>query len=192
MACRFPARTFVSSKPAPGALWVSWTDETGRFRFAGIAAFGHYRIEVSQLGFDNATQEFDLGSEPGAINVTLPVASLETIEAAATPGPKSQPNSRRRRERHPIQLQTRSRREQQLANFGAGANFWARAAKLQVSEASGAGGIAAGVRSPGGGGPPAGRPTRGRVYRPTPQHSSGSRLMAAVEVPAGGAAVSSK
>ena len=70
---------------ANGRAWVSWTDENGRFDLPGLPA-GHYRIEVSQLGFDNATQEFDLGSTPSAITVTLKVASLASIEAAAAAG----------------------------------------------------------------------------------------------------------
>lgn len=67
-----------------GRAWVSWTDENGHFDLPGLPA-GHYRIEVSQIGFDNATREFDLGSAPGTINVALKVASLASIEAAATP-----------------------------------------------------------------------------------------------------------
>jgi hypothetical protein len=82
-----------SGVPVPGAnlrlvettsghAWVSWTDENGHFDLPGLPP-GHYRIEVSQLGFDNATQEFDLANAPAPINVTLKVASLESIEAAA-------------------------------------------------------------------------------------------------------------
>ncbi len=66
-----------------GRAWISWTDENGHFDLPGLP-LGHYRIEVSQLGFDNATQEFDLGETPGTIRVTLKVASLESIEAAAS------------------------------------------------------------------------------------------------------------
>lgn len=82
-----------SGVPVPGAnlrlvetttrrAWVSWSDESGHFDLPGLPA-GRYRIEVSQLGFDNATQEFDLGNAAGAINITLKVASLASIEAAA-------------------------------------------------------------------------------------------------------------
>ena len=66
-----------------GRAWISWTDENGHFDLPGLP-LGHYRIEVSQLGFDNATQEFDLGETPSTIRVTLKVASLESIEAAAS------------------------------------------------------------------------------------------------------------
>src|SRR5580700_5094711 len=79
-----PGATLRLVETSTARAWISWTDEDGHFDLPGLP-LGHYRIEVSQLGFDNVTQEFDLGSEPGAINVTLPVASLETIEAAATP-----------------------------------------------------------------------------------------------------------
>src|SRR4029077_8470418 len=66
-----------------GRAWVSWTDENGHFDLPGLP-LGHYRIEASQLGFDNATQEFDLGETPGTIRVPLKVASLESIEAPAS------------------------------------------------------------------------------------------------------------
>ena len=65
-----------------GRAWVSWTDENGHFDLPGLP-LGHYRIEASQLGFDSTRQEFDLSETPGTINLTLKVASLENIEAAA-------------------------------------------------------------------------------------------------------------
>jgi trimeric autotransporter adhesin len=68
-----------------GRAWVSWTDENGRFDLPGLPP-GHYRIEAGQLGFDNTTQELELRETPGAINLTLKVASLENIEAAAASG----------------------------------------------------------------------------------------------------------
>jgi len=73
-----------------GRAWISWTDENGHFDLPGLP-LGHYRIEVTQLGFENAAQEFDLSDGPGTVNVTLKVASLESIEAAATPADPSQP-----------------------------------------------------------------------------------------------------
>src|SRR5437016_9471908 len=65
-----------------GRAWISWTDENGRFDLPGLP-LGHYRIEVSQLGFENAAQEFDLSETPGTVNVTVKVASLASLEAAA-------------------------------------------------------------------------------------------------------------
>jgi hypothetical protein len=84
----------LSGVPIPGAslrlveatsgrVWVSWTDENGHFDLPGLPT-GHYRIEVNQLGFDSSTQEFDLGNSPGLINVTLKVASLESLQAKAS------------------------------------------------------------------------------------------------------------
>jgi hypothetical protein len=67
-----------------GRAWVSWTDENGHFDLPGLP-HGHYRMEASQLGFESAVQEFDLNDTPGAINVTLKVASLASMEAAAAP-----------------------------------------------------------------------------------------------------------
>jgi Carboxypeptidase regulatory-like domain len=64
-----------------GRAWISWTDESGHFDLPGLP-LGHYRIEVSQLGFDNAAQEFDLSEAPGTIGVTLKVGSLASMEAA--------------------------------------------------------------------------------------------------------------
>ncbi len=33
-----------------GKAWVSWTDENGKFEFPALPT-GHYRVEISQLGF---------------------------------------------------------------------------------------------------------------------------------------------
>jgi trimeric autotransporter adhesin len=138
-----------SGVPIPGAnlrlaetttarAWISWTDENGHFDLPGLP-LGHYRIEVSQLGFDSATQEFELGSAPGAINVTLKVASLESIEAPATSA------------QNPSQAP---------AGAGAAANPTANAAAVgngaqPEGQASGVGGLRR-RQFPGGAGPPAG------------------------------------
>jgi trimeric autotransporter adhesin len=79
-----PGATLRLVETSSGRAWVSWTDENGRFDLPGLP-LGHYRIEISQLGFEDATQEFDLGDTPGTINLTLKVASLQAIEAAASP-----------------------------------------------------------------------------------------------------------
>src|SRR5208282_3862905 len=61
-----------SGQPVPGAtvrltntdthkVWLSWTDETGKFVFPELPA-GYYHVEASQLGF-----------VPAAIDVKLPV-----------------------------------------------------------------------------------------------------------------------
>ncbi len=119
-----------------GRAWVSWTDENGHFDLPGLP-LGHYRIEVSQLGFDNVTQEFDLGETPGTIRVTLKVASLAAIEAAASPA--QDPNKMPEAAGTPPSAAT--------ANAGAGDN----------SETPGQGRGGGGLRRrqfPGGGGAP--------------------------------------
>ncbi len=77
-----PGATLRLVETATGRAWVTWTDENGHFDLPALPQ-GHYRIEVSQLGFDNATQEFDLGGTPAAVNVPLKVASLQSCNAAA-------------------------------------------------------------------------------------------------------------
>ena len=133
--------------PVPGAnlrlvetstarAWVSWTDENGHFDLPGLP-LGHYRIEVGQLGFENVTQEFDLGETPGTIRMTLKVASLAAIEAAASPA--ANPNKTPEAAGTPPNSAT--------ANAGAGDN----------SETPGQGRGGGGLRRrqfPGGGGPP--------------------------------------
>ncbi len=78
-----PGATLRLVETGTGRAWVSWTDENGHFDLPALPQ-GHYRIEVSQLGFDDATQEFDLGSTPAAVNVPLKVASLQSIETPPT------------------------------------------------------------------------------------------------------------
>ena len=84
-----PGATLRLVETATGRAWVTWTDENGHFDLPALPQ-GHYRIEVSQLGFDNATQEFDLGGTPAAVNVPLKVASLQSLE---TPPPAPAPNA---------------------------------------------------------------------------------------------------
>ena len=76
-----PGATLRLVETGTGRAWVSWTDENGHFDLPALPQ-GHYRIEVSQLGFDDATQEFDLGSTPAAVNVPLKVASLQSMRDA--------------------------------------------------------------------------------------------------------------
>jgi trimeric autotransporter adhesin len=81
--------------PVPGAtlrftntdnnkVWVSWTDETGKFEFPSLPA-GHYRIEASQLGFVAATAEVQLGTgpPPPPVQLTVHVATLAELAAPA-------------------------------------------------------------------------------------------------------------
>src|SRR5580692_6492434 len=54
-----PGATLRAIQTSSGTAWVSWTDENGKFTFPALPA-GHYRIEISQLGFAPGTQEIDL------------------------------------------------------------------------------------------------------------------------------------
>jgi trimeric autotransporter adhesin len=85
-----PGATLRLVETASGRAWVTWTDENGHFDLPALPQ-GHYRIEVSQLGFDDATQEFDLGGTPAAVNVPLKVASLQSLET--TPAPATAQNA---------------------------------------------------------------------------------------------------
>ena len=57
-----PGATLRLVETASGHAWVSWTDENGHFDLPGLPP-GHYRAEVTQLGFDTSTQEFDLAAQ---------------------------------------------------------------------------------------------------------------------------------
>src|SRR5579862_3999982 len=86
--------------PIPGAtvrlintdtnkVWLSWTDESGKFEFPQIAA-GRYRIEASQLGFVQTSSIVEVPVvPPGPVPVVLRVATLAELSAApATPANK--------------------------------------------------------------------------------------------------------
>ncbi len=80
-----PGATLLLTNTATAGAFVSWTDENGQFDLPGLPP-GHYRIQVTQLGFEDATSEADFG--PGAtapVQVSMKVASLEAIEKSAQP-----------------------------------------------------------------------------------------------------------
>src|SRR6202050_3721115 len=70
-------------------VWLSWTDESGKFEFPQIAA-GRYRIEGSQLGFVQTSSIVEVPIvPPGPVPVVLRVATLAELSAApATPSNK--------------------------------------------------------------------------------------------------------
>ncbi len=84
--------------PVPGAtvrlidtvtnkVWMSWTDQSGKFEFPQIAD-GKYRIEASQLGFVQSSLVVEVPIvPPGPVPVVLRVATL--AELSATPGTPS-------------------------------------------------------------------------------------------------------
>lgn len=75
----------------PNKVWLSWTDESGKFEFPQIAP-GHYRIEANQLGFTQTSLTIEAPVvPPGAIPIVLRVATLAELSAA--PGkPAANPN----------------------------------------------------------------------------------------------------
>ena len=83
-----PGATVRAIETSSGKAWVSWTDESGEFDMPGMPV-GHYRIELSQLGFVQGTEEFDLSvnAKTGA-EMKLDVA---TLAALATPASGAAP-----------------------------------------------------------------------------------------------------
>ena len=64
--------------------WVSWTDESGKFDFPGLVA-GHFRIEVSQIGFAKSSTEVQLPAPANKpVALVLRVATLAELNAPAT------------------------------------------------------------------------------------------------------------
>ncbi|HEY3940462.1 MAG TPA: carboxypeptidase-like regulatory domain-containing protein, partial [Bryobacteraceae bacterium] len=63
-------------------VWLSWTDESGKFEFPQISP-GHYRIEANQLGFTQTSLTIQIPVvPPGAIPIVLRVATLAELSAA--------------------------------------------------------------------------------------------------------------
>ena len=56
-----PGSTLRVIHTSTGKAWITWTDDEGKFEFPALPA-GHYRVEISQLGFAPATKEIDLNS----------------------------------------------------------------------------------------------------------------------------------
>jgi trimeric autotransporter adhesin len=91
--------------PVPGAtlrlvntdtqkVFVSWTDESGKFEFPALP-LGHYTVEASQLGFVAASLNIELGGgpTPPPLQFVLRVGTL--AELAAPTGPSGRPGGRR-------------------------------------------------------------------------------------------------
>lgn len=78
-----PGATLRVVHTSTGKAWITWTDENGKFEFPALPA-GHYRAEVSQLGFAPATSEIDLSSGTHApIDLKMEVGTLAAIAAPA-------------------------------------------------------------------------------------------------------------
>jgi hypothetical protein len=83
-----PGSTLRVVQTSTGKAWVSWTDENGKFDLPGLPS-GHYRVEVSQIGFASATKEIDLAQPSQTpLELKLDVGTLAAISTPpATKGP---------------------------------------------------------------------------------------------------------
>ena len=97
----------ADGSPVPGAtlrlvntdtrkVFVSWTDESGKFEFPALPA-GHYRVEASQLGFVPASLDLQLGGGPAPppLQLVLRVATLAELAAPPESSAPSRPAGRR-------------------------------------------------------------------------------------------------
>ena len=76
-----PGTTVRVIQTSTGKAWLTWTDEEGKFEFPALPA-GHFRVEISQLGFAPATNEIDLNSgEKTPFDQKLDVGTLAAITA---------------------------------------------------------------------------------------------------------------
>ncbi len=94
-----PATTLRVIQTSTGKAWVSWTDDAGRFEFPALPA-GHYRVEISQIGFLSASKEVDLNSSSHSpLDLKLDVGTLAAMsappatESAAKSAPSNAPTS---------------------------------------------------------------------------------------------------
>jgi hypothetical protein len=78
-----PSATIRLVSTETNKVWISWTDEAGKFEFPQIAA-GHYRVEASQLGFVQTALLVEIPVVPsGPVPIVLRVATL--AELSGTP-----------------------------------------------------------------------------------------------------------
>ncbi len=76
-----PGATLRVIQTSTGKAWITWTDEEGNFEFPALPA-GHFRAEVSQLGFVPATKEIDLASGTKTpADLKMDIATLAEIAA---------------------------------------------------------------------------------------------------------------
>lgn len=86
-----PGATVKLTNAETRKVWISWTDETGKFEFPGLPA-GHYSIEATQLGFLTATSEAPVSAGmPTKLEITLRVATLRELEEQAGGSAKTAP-----------------------------------------------------------------------------------------------------
>ena len=87
-----PGATVRLTDADTGKVWVTWTDESGKFEFPAMP-LGHYRVETSQLGFAKETLNIQLPANRGnPLAVTLRVATLAELTAPAGFDSANRPN----------------------------------------------------------------------------------------------------
>ena len=89
-----PGATLRVVETSTGKAWLTWTDEDGKFELPALPA-GHFRIEISQLGFASSNSEIDLASGVKTpADLKLQVGTLAAITAPpATQNPTANPAS---------------------------------------------------------------------------------------------------
>ena len=76
-----PGATLRVIQTSTGKAWITWTDDNGTYEFPALPS-GHYRAEVSQLGFAPANKEIDLVSAVKTpLDLKLDVGTLAAITA---------------------------------------------------------------------------------------------------------------
>jgi trimeric autotransporter adhesin len=96
-----PGATLTIVQPQTGQTYVTWSDEKGNFVLHSVPV-GHYRVEATQLGFENSTQEFDLvAGQEGKLALTLKVATLAEIAAANQPAAPAAPSTQAQNRNQP-------------------------------------------------------------------------------------------
>src|SRR5665213_3977030 len=79
-----PGSTVRAIQTSTRKAWVTWTDDNGKFEFPALPA-GHFRIEISQLGFAPSTREIDLASGTKThVDLKMDVGTLAEISASPT------------------------------------------------------------------------------------------------------------
>ena len=87
-----PGATVRLIDPDTNKVWLSWTDESGKFEFPQVAA-SHYRVEASQLGFVQGSIVVQIPIvPPGPIPIVLRVATLAELSAAPGTASASKPS----------------------------------------------------------------------------------------------------
>jgi hypothetical protein len=81
-----PGATVRLTDTSTNKVWVSWTDESGKFEFPASTG-AHVRVEASQLGFIEASEDVELPAPSGKpIALVLRVRTVAELSAPSRPG----------------------------------------------------------------------------------------------------------